>query len=371
MVSLHRPAPSAARAVAWAGLLLLAGAASARADLTLSVSGDRLVSDGRPLRLVGYSDAGILAERAFDFRAFFDRSLVPNRINYIRVWATYAFANDLTPFAGSRSARYNLLRPNPAFYARLEDLVLEANARNIVVHFTFFDGCGFDSGARDPYRLRWANSPYNIVRNLQGFLTAPGQFDDLGTRCWNEVNLPLIRAVADRIGRYGNVIYEPLNEPNIHGGDNDNLDFQRAIVTELRRRLDLYGGSKVISVNLPSDRRTRDWAFADARIGMVSYHLGPTESPASSWARDRKAVLVSNDGHNTMSRSLLADGSRRAALTADLLRRTYDNGAPVGKMHFDFLDKDLNRPTWKSQDYNPRAANADAAILATLARWAR
>ncbi|MBI3273395.1 MAG: hypothetical protein HYZ53_30705 [Planctomycetes bacterium] len=349
------------------GLVLLASTASA--DLLLTQAGGKLLANGQPLRMVGYSDLGILAERDFDYVAFFDHSLVPKHLNYIRVWLCYPYANDLTPFVGSRPTGFHLLQRNQTLMTRLVALVQAANARNIVVHLTLFDGCQFDSGARDPHHVRWVNNPYNDARNSEPYLTKPSQFDDVGTPCWNQVNVPLIQDVADRLGNFGNVIYEVLNEPNVHGGDNDNLAFQKAVVTVLRTRLNLYGGSKMISINLPGDAATKAWALSDSRVSLVAMHLGPTESPHSSWATLPKPVLVSNDGHNTQSKTLLSNPSQRPSMTNSLCAGTFQNGQPLGRFHFDFLDKGLNGSSWRTQNYNPRAALADAAIVSVLAHW--
>lgn len=78
----------------------------------LTASESRLLMNGLPCRLIGYSDLGLLAERSFDYKGFF-KILEKHRVNLVRVWVCYQWAQDLMPFE-VEGGGYSLLRISQA-----------------------------------------------------------------------------------------------------------------------------------------------------------------------------------------------------------------------------------------------------------------
>ncbi|MCK6548824.1 hypothetical protein L6R52_23470 [Myxococcota bacterium] len=338
-------------------------------DAPLARDGRVLTWCGAPIRLVGYGDYGLLAESAFDYEAFFDR-LVASRVNFVRVWGQYHFAADHMPFAGTRGA-WDLERLDDAYFAQMRAMVLAAARRGIIVQLTLFDSVALESRATGN---RWVNSPYNDVNNLQGWLTDPRDFDDVppdeNPPVWRQVNQPYVHRVVDTLCDLPNVIYEVMNEPDGSGAE-DGLGmppFIDLVIGELHTRLARpeCTGSRVISTN-DAELRTLD----DPRVDAVALHVGPERAGS---AGDRvKPMLISNDGDDSQVSTLYGFGTltnaERAARIDTYARSAFGDGAPLGHTHVEILDKDLNGPTWLSQDYDPRADRATPELLGVLAGW--
>jgi len=335
----------------------------------LRAEGNRLFLNDSPCRLIGYSDLGILAERSFDYAAFF--TILENHdVNLVRPWVCYHWAQDLLPFE-RREKLYDLETRNETFYKRLIQLVDAAGQHGIIVQVCLFDGCQLDD---DKKGHRWSRSPYNNRNNMQDFLENSAHFDDVGNECWARAHEPLIDHIVEAIGNAPNVIFEIMNEPDIHGRDLDQLRFSQQVCRRLRDRLSLKFGSRLISVNVCSGPM-ETWALQDPEVDLISFHLGGLNLPSEAWRDLPKPVIVSNDGHDTQRvfdevcwpEGLSRDA--RVAMTRTLLGRCFTQKAPLGHMHFDFLDKGINGPTWKTLDYNPDLKWIDEEILDVLSTF--
>ncbi len=331
----------------------------------LARQGDRLTWCGAPIRLVGYGHYGVVAERAFDHVAFFDRLAGEYGLNFVRVWGQYHWANDLMPFPGGRGD-YDLLAADLDFFRRLRAVALDAARRGIVVQVTLFDSVQLE-GPSDSGN-RWIDSPYRRANNRQAYLDDPTAFDALGDApVWVEVNRPYVERVVDTLCDLPNVIYEVMNEPMGSGADagRGSPAFVDAVIAELDRLLarPVCVGSKVVSTN---DNPLR--TVANPRVDLVAVHVPPER--AGDYAAVGKPILVSNDGDLSQVSDAhgfgeLTQGARAARV------RAYAAGAfaadVVGRAHLEVLDKDLHGASWLSRDYQPRAENVTPALLGAAA----
>ncbi len=345
----------------WAAAVVFGAVARPGPAVMLSRSGSTLLVDGQPARLIAYGDYGFVAEQAFDYAQFLD-AMNAKGINFVRIWCNYHWCNDLTPFAGDRVNKYDLLTQNGTFYARLRNFVAYADTRGIVVQVCLFDGVALIDDAEG---LRWDNFPYNNVNNLQSYLTSPSQYDDVGTEWWNLVNVPLIDRVVEELGDYGNVMYEVCNEPDSHGVSDA---FNQAVVDRLYERLQLpqYTGSKVICVNAGSTS-LQSYALSSPKVDVIARHINDP-SQANDYNNLTKPVIVSNDGDASCYTAAFGGLPEpdRIARTVTILNNTFGSGAAFGHNHFEFLDKGINGSSWRTTDYNPRASNTNMGIVDTL-----
>ncbi|HOA62962.1 MAG: hypothetical protein KA191_17705 [Verrucomicrobia bacterium] len=292
----------------------------AHGALNLNVSNGALKNGATPFVFVAYNTYGMVAEgsiagieQTFDSNAFFDQASSVGRgqkpITGVRVWLQFHWANAYTPFKGlprsasdtNRRNRFDFTL-NTAFFDRLERFVAAADAHNIAVQLCLFDGCALEIDAER--RLRWENCPYNQVNNRDSrAISRRADFFKNAGPLW-EVNRALVDHTLSRLGRYGNVIWEIMNEPDVSdtGATEDAvLQFHRAVATRLRAGLRNAGGSKVITVN-PGRRTLKDWALNSGDVDMLSAHLAyDTDVGTHSFTQylGKKPCIVSNDGHKS------------------------------------------------------------------------
>jgi len=331
-------------------------------DAPLVRVGAALTWCGEPVRLIGYGNYGIIAESAFDHEVFFDR-LVADGVGMVRIWGQYQWANDLMPFAGSRGS-WDLTAPNPAFDARLRAVMEAAAARGIVVMLTLFDSVGIEGSATDGNR--WINSPYRAENNAQAYLRNPSGFNSTDGPVWTEVNQPYLERTIDAVCDLPNVIYEIMNEPEGSGGDpgRGTPAFVDHAIAEVHRLLDrdVCTGSRIIASNDDTLR-----TLSNPLVDVIAVHVAP--DAIGRYRRLGKPVVISNDGdvsqvgdsHGFGTLGAMARQDRIAAYASG----TFGDGAP-GELHLEILDKDMHGASWRSQDYQPRASSASAAILSLL-----
>ena len=370
-----------------AALLWSSASASAGTRSTLTVNGNQLLLNGAPVRLVGYGDPGILAEKEFDYEAHF-KTLKCHGLNMVRVGVQYPWANSLMPYEGMprdvndtvRRNRYNLTAKNKAFYQRLEKFVRAAERYGIVVQLCLFDATALESGANDPEKQHWANAPFNADNNRNGYIKTPAEFFALNTPLWNTRHTSVIDNVVSTVGKYGNVIYEIGNEldtARIPGVSRSTVvAFTRAVAIRLRDQLARQSGSKIISLQVGSAEFARlvtnaaEWG-GNNPISLASVHLrgsNVTDAFLAGLARCRP-VIISNDGHKTQASQNYESALERVAALTVLLNRVFLNRTADGVWHFDMLDRGFNGSTWPSgQNFAPRAQNIDARVLRALQR---
>ncbi len=370
----------------------------AASNTRLTVDSNVVKINGQPVRLVGYGDIGMLAERQFDFRVFFG-TLRGNKINMVRVWVNYHWANSLTPYQGSRGSKYNIEQSSDAFYRRLANFVAEADRQGIVVQVCLFDVNALETGSDDPREQRWVKFPLNRANNRNGYLASRAKYFTTDAQCgadkdrcvWSKVHSVMIDKVTEAIGNYGNVIYEVMNEPGkskTGASSGAVVNFHKAVIKRLSERLPNYSGSKVISINADSSD-LRDLARNTNEVSLYSVHLENNDGPSSSLLNSAKPVIISNDGHctQTVINYDSGDGNRnkschgavssgasdqRARKTEELLKKVFpDRKLRDGRVHFDFLDKGINGSSWPTTtDYNPRASSLDRKVLDKLNDYA-
>src|SRR5262249_55666112 len=115
--------------------------------------------NNEPTRLIMYGAYGMLAESAFDYKAFFE-AVQPYGVNAVRVWVNFHWANDRSPFAKSGD-KADLLHWSDGYFTRLKNFVDAADQRGIVVQLCLFDGVMLETKGN-----RWNWSPYRDSQNL-------------------------------------------------------------------------------------------------------------------------------------------------------------------------------------------------------------
>ncbi len=339
-----------------AGLL---AAAAPPAGARIERRGSRLYFCGEPVRLAGYGAYGVLTESAVSYRRYIDTLAGTYGVNLVRIWANYHWTHDLTPYAGTWK-RWDLTRPNAAFFSRLRAFVTYARARGVVVLLTLFDSVCLEGSASRGNR--WANCPFRRANNTQPYLDRPEQFDDVPPDrtppIWEQSHLPFLKRVVAALDGLDNVIYEVMNEPYGRLGDRT---FLRKVVATLHRLLNAPGrsGSRLIASNEEGYSLA-----ADPRVDVVTYHVkGPAR--AGSYGRLGKPVIVSNDGDISQSSRTLAGAARIARVRA-YARAAFGDGSPLGHTHLEILDKDIYGASWLTQNYNPRVRNVTPALAALV-----
>ncbi len=195
---------------------------------TLTRSGNQLLWNGIPKKLLGFSVYGAVVLKANDncYQNFL-QTLANHNLNFTRVWVTEQWTTlgsqtanpggqeyGHSAFTGSYAARnYDLNQINPSFLDKLEGFIAAASARGIVVQLALFDRAGLTLTNDIIGGVK--GSPYNNTNNVQSFINLPqnrGEFTNLSAPI-NPVQRNLIDAIRNRLSGYGNVIYEVMNEP--------------------------------------------------------------------------------------------------------------------------------------------------------------
>jgi hypothetical protein len=190
--------------------------------------------NGAPILLVGDSVTQGWMECGlhFDQRAYV-HALAERGINLLMIWA-YKGTNremqrndarigydapELWPWAGSPDDRnFDLQRFNPAYFARLRELVACADANGIVVLITIHDGWPKTCFAGHPFNRTLGNGPLAQGRDFVALADyrreMPEPFD--ATWDWRQQNQYFQERFSARViaelREYRNVMYEMFNE---------------------------------------------------------------------------------------------------------------------------------------------------------------
>lgn len=207
----------------------------------LTRDGNRLLWNGEPITLMGFSLYGMLANTRHDLRAYLD-VLHDRGINFTREWCfdqwtalalrgklqgsgEPGYLTGLSPFVGNSPASlpgtpYDLEHLNDDFFAHLRRFVRLAWERGIVVQVSLFDRHGLRRPKNHPNEPgRWADSPFNARNNRQDFLTieGPGEhpvaWTGMGGSEIGRVQRAYLQRVVQELRGFGNVILEIMNEP--------------------------------------------------------------------------------------------------------------------------------------------------------------
>ncbi len=150
--------------------------------------------------------------------------------NYIRCTMSSRDADNLKPYSKNEEGLYDLGRPNPAYWEKLQKLLELCKERSIIVQIEIWATYDFYWGEN-----RWANNPFNPKLNvnynadnshLPDSIAYPAQtrvnpfFNSIPELDNNQVLLPYQKAFVDQLMsislNYNNVLYCVDNETNAH-----------------------------------------------------------------------------------------------------------------------------------------------------------
>lgn len=211
----------------------------------VTVSSGKILWNGAPVTLIGYSFYGSLVSKQVELTPWFDALDMRKRTplgarkgaNMTRTWCLDQWASTktacsggphlsagMTPFAESGVGlpnRYDLTQPNEAFYARLRAYLQQAWDRGIVVILTLFERNGLKKRPTTHYGS-FDGSPYNYANNKHDSLLQKSAGSDyplgfLSSGCGGEPTVAewhkaFIARVVREVRPYGNVILEIMNE---------------------------------------------------------------------------------------------------------------------------------------------------------------
>jgi hypothetical protein len=174
---------------------------------------------------------GAVVNGDFDYIPYLD-TLRAHGLNYTRIYPGFLFepmgkfirGNTLgarpgslvLPWARSNvpgyllgGNKFDLDRPNPAFYARLNDFIAQASNRGIVVEICFYNA---------QYSDTWPMSPLYVENNVQG--SGDCEFEDAQTLkhpdlVKHEDNY--VREITRQVNAFDNVVLEICDEPFLTG----------------------------------------------------------------------------------------------------------------------------------------------------------
>lgn len=189
---------------------------------------------GKPKMLIGGSDT----DNAFQL-LYLEKNLddlVANGGNYIRNTMAWSRTEDVWPYLQNEDGLFDLNRPNPEFFHRLENLLKMAYDRDVIVQVEIWETWNYYMNGGEGYPKRgWGLNPFNPLNNVNYTLEEsglpaqidfsksqyPGEHPFFYTRP-EELDLPVVRkyqeAFVDHIldisFRYPNVLYCMNNETN-------------------------------------------------------------------------------------------------------------------------------------------------------------
>lgn len=242
--------PARALFVSLASTLTIASIGSGQAARPLSLHPDNphyFLFRGKPTALVTSGEHyGAVLNLDFDFLPYLDE-LKARGFNLTRVFSgTYRevpgsfkiasntlapkpgrfagpYARSETPGAVDGGAKFDLDRPNPAYYPRLKDFCRAASDRGIVVEFVFF--CPFYEESL------WAVNAWNPRNNINGSPDVPSkEVYTLKHPAIIARQLAFVRACVAELNGFDNVYYEICNEPYFGGVT---LDWQAKVAATI------------------------------------------------------------------------------------------------------------------------------------------
>jgi hypothetical protein len=224
------------------------GALSAVGPLRVASDNPRYFADptGRIVYLTGshywknVQDDGVSNPPApFDNGAYLD-FLQDHNHNFARLWVweqarwsgEVSYSHWFSPTIYMRTGpgtgadggpKFDLNKPNPAYFARLRQRVIDAGSRGIYVSVMFFDGWSLEGKPGFSKANPWVAHPFNAANNING-INGDTNGDDSGREV-QTLSIPAVtvlqeayaRAVIDAVNDQDNVIYEISNESDSSG----------------------------------------------------------------------------------------------------------------------------------------------------------
>lgn len=310
------PAPRTLVVAALAMILTGAAAATGAARMgPLSVSNDNpryfAAPDGTVVYLAGAHTWNNLIDmsderppRRFDFSAYL-RFLGVHHLNFVRLWAwelpdarseRYGRRQHAEPQPWLRTGpgedvnglpRFDLTRPNAAYFARLRDRVAAAATHGIYVSVMLFEGWGaqFAPGK--------SSHPFNRRNNINGvdYGDDPRTIYTLKVPGITAIQEDYLRRVVDAVDGFDNVLYEIVNEAGTYS------TAWQAHMIEFVRGYEATK-DKQHPIGMTSEYPRGDNAALEAsRADWISPNAGPGDAylidPAP--ADGRKVIVVDTD----------------------------------------------------------------------------
>ena len=251
---------------------------------------------GEPIMLIGGSDT----DNAFQLLHIEEHLdlLVENGGNYIRNTMAYSKVEDVWPYLKNEDGLFDLDRPNPEFFNRLEHFVQLSYERDIIVQMEIWATWNYYAGDSQHYPKRgWDINPFNPVNNINytseesglpeevDWLKQlyPGEHPFFYTRP-EEMNLESAlhfqQAFIDKIleitFRYPNVLYCMNNETNeAHSWGQYWAQYIRDAAEEIGIPVQTADMYDINSLTHPRHRKIlNDPAFTFVDISQNNFHTG-------------------------------------------------------------------------------------------------
>lgn len=175
---------------------------------TLAVKDWYFLKDGKPLYLGGctFSDCATVDDGAERLR------LVRGKANYIRTWLEAWRGETYTPPFQVVNGKADLSQHNPAFFAKLRQMLDESAKQGVVQELTLFNPWGAEN--------HWENYWWNPANNVQGHQVDAKSLYTLGNPCQSlqERWVDAVLATVDASLARNFVIIEVDNELRTGGG---------------------------------------------------------------------------------------------------------------------------------------------------------
>lgn len=200
-----------------------------------------------------------------------DNPLAPKPNRYICPWA-----RSDQPGYSDGGNKFDLDRWDTAYFARLKDLMAEAQRRGIVVELTLF--CPM-------YKEElWQACPMNAANNINGVGDCPR--DDVGTLKHPDlvrVQLAVTRKIVEALRDFDNLYYEVCNEPYARPTD---LAWQHRIIDAIVASERSFPHRHLISMNIANGRKKV--VDPHPNVSILNFHYCvPPDTVALNFGLDR------------------------------------------------------------------------------------
>ena len=184
-----------------------------------------------------------------------DNPLAPKPGRYVCPWAR---SDQPGYFDGGN--RFDLTTWDPAYFARLQDFLQQANQRGVVVEVNLF--CPFYNDEL------WMASPMNVRNNVNGIGDCGReQVYTLQHADLLQIQLEVTRKIVQESKDFDNLYYEVCNEPYFGGVTRD---WQHRIVDTIAEVESQFAGQHLISLNIANGRQQVE--NPHPRVSIFNFH---------------------------------------------------------------------------------------------------
>jgi hypothetical protein len=316
-------------------------------------------ADGKPVLLVGDYVWGTFSDVDYDYEAMLG-TLQANGLNFARVWVWWGLETfpepdrrtNAIPFlrpgpgmARDGRPRYDLTRPNEAFFERLHSVCEAARERGIFLQLTLFDAWMLK------HADLWALHAYHRDNNVNGVDGDPADtgrgtdgergFCSLGNPTAFEQQKAFIRHVVDSVSDLDNVFFEIANE-NYYSAD-----WERALCEFIH---EYEAGKPKRHLSMPLDLPDHDYG------GIKTWDLASLHANLLRARALGQPLIFDTDGIGSPDDATV----RKAAWTA------FASGG-----HVSYLDESLQAGPAHGGDVRGTSRATLRGQLGHLARFAR